>query len=56
MDSLIPCEKEKYFRYSGSLTTAPCYESVIWTVFKKPITISQTQVPTINIHLISLID
>ena len=33
-----------YYRYRGSLTTPPCYESVIWTVFEKPIPISSRQV------------
>ena len=33
-----------YYRYSGSLTTPPSYESVIWTVFEKPIPISSRQV------------
>ena len=33
-----------YYRYSGSLTTPPCYESVIWTVFENPIPISSSQV------------
>ena len=33
-----------YYRYSGSLTTPPCYESVIWTVFEDPILISSAQV------------
>ncbi|XP_021345355.1 carbonic anhydrase 2-like isoform X2 [Mizuhopecten yessoensis] len=33
-----------YYRYRGSLTTPPCYESVIWTVFREPIEISQFQV------------
>lgn len=32
-----------YYRYSGSLTTPPCYESVIWTVFVNHIFISQHQ-------------
>ena len=33
-----------FWRYEGSLTTPPLLESVIWTVFKKPIQISQEQV------------
>uniref|UniRef100_H2YZZ9 Carbonic anhydrase n=1 Tax=Ciona savignyi TaxID=51511 RepID=H2YZZ9_CIOSA len=32
-----------YYRYSGSLTTPPCYESVVWTIFKDPIQISAAQ-------------
>ncbi|XP_030602362.1 carbonic anhydrase 4a [Archocentrus centrarchus] len=42
---LIPSEKNltSYYRYKGSLTTPPCAESVIWTVFKKPIPLSMNQ-------------
>ena len=34
----------KFFRYSGSLTTPGCFESVTWTVFEESVKISQTQV------------
>ena len=42
--SLIPRDHQVYYRYYGSLTTPPCYESVLWTVFQSPITISKRQV------------
>ncbi|KFP73311.1 Carbonic anhydrase 4, partial [Acanthisitta chloris] len=44
--SLLPPEEElgKYYRYEGSLTTPDCHEGVIWTIFEKPIELSQTQI------------
>lgn len=46
LSSLIPdvSSLDHYYRYDGSLTTPPCFESVIWTVFKKTIRVTQTQV------------
>ncbi|GAA6105624.1 carbonic anhydrase IV c [Tachysurus ichikawai] len=32
-----------YYRYSGSLTTPSCYESILWTIFQQPFYISQQQ-------------
>jgi carbonic anhydrase len=37
-------ENRDYFTYEGSLTTPPCSESVLWYIFKTPITISLEQV------------
>lgn len=40
--ALLPKNKS-YYRFSGSLTTPPCSEGVIWLVFKDPITLSKEQ-------------
>jgi carbonic anhydrase len=41
--SMFPNNRRHFVRYSGSLTTPGCQESVIWTVFRDPISISQSQ-------------
>ncbi len=33
----------RYYRYDGSLTTPPCYESVIWSVLTEPLKLSYNQ-------------
>ncbi|XP_043536072.1 carbonic anhydrase 12 isoform X1 [Chiloscyllium plagiosum] len=43
INDLLPRELDEYFRYNGSLTTPPCYPSVLWTVFRKPVQISREQ-------------
>ncbi|XP_023666948.1 carbonic anhydrase 12 isoform X1 [Paramormyrops kingsleyae] len=40
---LLPDQLDEFYRYDGSLTTPPCYPSVLWTVFRTPISISHTQ-------------
>jgi hypothetical protein len=42
--SLIPDNDDEFYRYEGSLTTPPCYESVIWTIMKETIPVSKAQV------------
>jgi len=37
-------ENRTFYNYEGSLTTPPLLESVIWTVFKEHITMSEEQV------------
>ncbi|KAK3084090.1 hypothetical protein FSP39_007967 [Pinctada imbricata] len=43
IQSLVPPDISKYYRYPGSLTTPGCDESVIWTVFQSTITVSTAQ-------------
>jgi carbonic anhydrase len=40
---LLPATRG-FFRYQGSLTTPPCSEGVLWTVFKEPIEASDAQI------------
>ncbi|XP_022255682.1 carbonic anhydrase 15-like [Limulus polyphemus] len=37
---LIPTDTTRYFRYRGSLTTPPCSEGVIWTIFEETVPIN----------------
>ncbi|XP_061677521.1 carbonic anhydrase 12 isoform X2 [Syngnathoides biaculeatus] len=53
ISSLMPKRLDEYFRYDGSLTTPPCYQSVMWTVFKNPVTISQAQYDTLTATLLA---
>ncbi len=41
--ALLPTDKS-YYRFTGSLTTPPCSEGVLWLVLKEPKTASKEQV------------
>ncbi|NXW94723.1 CAH14 anhydrase, partial [Alopecoenas beccarii] len=41
--ALLPPRLDLFYRYNGSLTTPPCYQSVLWTLFQQPVRISQAQ-------------
>ena len=41
--ALLPAQRQ-FFRYHGSLTTPPCSEGVLWTVFEQPIEASSEQI------------
>eukprot|EP00071_Canis_lupus_P035187 XP_022268744.1 carbonic anhydrase 12 isoform X3 [Canis lupus familiaris] len=43
IEELLPERPEEYYRYKGSLTTPPCHPTVLWTVFRNPVQISQEQ-------------
>ncbi|XP_021282712.1 alpha carbonic anhydrase 7-like [Herrania umbratica] len=38
----------RYYRYNGSLTTPPCSEGVVWTVFQQIKTVSRSQVEALR--------
>jgi len=45
--ALMPKEMAR-FRLNGSLTTPPCSENVVWTIFKSPIQASKAQIAAIE--------
>ncbi|XP_061462578.1 carbonic anhydrase 14 isoform X2 [Rhineura floridana] len=46
--NLLPAHLGHYFRYNGSLTTPPCSQNVLWTVFHQPAHISVAQLETLQ--------
>ena len=40
---LMGTNLEKFYRYSGSLTTQPCTQNVLWTVFQDPVVLSDKE-------------
>ena len=44
IEALLPGNLWRYYRYQGSLTTPPCHQSVLWTLFQERISISHAQV------------
>ncbi|XP_013875818.1 carbonic anhydrase 6 [Austrofundulus limnaeus] len=52
--SMLPENLNHFFRYEGSLTTPPCFESIIWTVFDTPITLSHNQIRKLESTLMDI--
>ncbi|OCT72605.1 hypothetical protein XELAEV_18035586mg [Xenopus laevis] len=42
--AMLPENLVNFYRYDGSLTTPPCTENVLWTVFDSPVFLSKTQI------------
>lgn len=42
--AMLPEDLDRYYRYQGSLTTPPCTENVLWTVFDSHIILSHNQI------------
>ncbi|KAM5129458.1 carbonic anhydrase 14-like [Mantella aurantiaca] len=51
VEELLPTKLDQYFRYGGSLTTPPCFQSVTWTVFYNPVQISRSQMDKLRTTL-----
>uniref|UniRef100_A0A3Q1G6Q0 Carbonic anhydrase XIV n=1 Tax=Acanthochromis polyacanthus TaxID=80966 RepID=A0A3Q1G6Q0_9TELE len=56
VQSLLPKDLGRYYRYNGSLTTPPCYQSVIWTLFHERVQISKAQVRFRHRHTTGIAD
>ncbi|XP_013859217.1 carbonic anhydrase 15 isoform X2 [Austrofundulus limnaeus] len=54
MMSLLPKHNmSQYYRYQGSLTTPPCSQAVVWTVYEVPIYISWSQLAQFTSQIFS---
>ncbi|KAM3608901.1 uncharacterized protein V6R79_006532 [Siganus canaliculatus] len=51
--ALLPARLDEYYRYDGSLTTPPCFPSVLWTLFRSPVTVSRKQFLSLATSLFS---
>ncbi|NWY31937.1 CAH6 anhydrase, partial [Pheucticus melanocephalus] len=52
IQAMLPENLSHFYRYQGSLTTPPCSESVIWTIFHSSIVLSHTQVSAASHQLL----
>ncbi|NWQ70693.1 CAH14 anhydrase, partial [Neopipo cinnamomea] len=50
---LLPPRLDRYYRYNGSLTTPPCFQSVLWTLFPQPVRVSRDQLEQLQGSLYS---
>ncbi|NWU87603.1 CAH14 anhydrase, partial [Onychorhynchus coronatus] len=50
---LLPPRLDRFYRYNGSLTTPPCLQSVLWTLFPQPVRVSRDQLEQLQGSLYS---
>ncbi|XP_043935849.1 carbonic anhydrase 14 [Protopterus annectens] len=53
VQKLFPEQLDYFYRYNGSLTTPPCYQHVLWTVFHHPQKIGASQLGALQNMLFS---
>lgn len=46
--NLLPNKLDRFYRYNGSLTTPPCYQTVNWTIFNDTVTVSRRQLAALE--------
>uniref|UniRef100_V9KZL8 carbonic anhydrase n=1 Tax=Callorhinchus milii TaxID=7868 RepID=V9KZL8_CALMI len=50
---LLPKQLDKYYTYHGSLTTPPCFQSVLWIIFHQKVLLSPDQFENLITQLYS---
>jgi carbonic anhydrase len=51
LGNLMGSNLDNFYRYPGSLTTPPCSEFVLWTVFKTPIIFTEPVIDAFRSHI-----